>query len=106
MRVLLIMAFIFIKSLGKGKTFLVGTSILIAAFVARIFAGSNVNLQIGISILLGFGQGLASSVLLGIVADTVEYGLWKTGVRVTGSAYAVSTFAAKISNGLSVAIVG
>jgi GPH family glycoside/pentoside/hexuronide:cation symporter len=106
MLIALLMAFAFIKKFGKGKTFLIGTTVLLVAFVARAFAGANPMPQIVISIVHGFGQGLASSVLLGIVADTVEYGLWKTGVRLTGTLYAVSSFAAKISNGLGVAIVG
>jgi GPH family glycoside/pentoside/hexuronide:cation symporter len=102
----LLIAFIFIKKFGKGKTFEIGTVILVIAFATRIFAGANPTLQIALAVIHGFGQGLASAVLLGMVADSVEYGVWKTGIRIAGTAYAVSSFAAKISNGLGVAIVG
>ena len=39
-----------------------------------------------------------------MVADTIEYGQWKTGVRVEGSLYSATTFGAKVGGGVGMAI--
>ena len=37
--------------------------------------------------------------IFAMVADTIEYGHWKTGVRVEGVLYSTTTFGAKIGAG-------
>lgn len=39
-----------------------------------------------------------------MVADTIEYGQWKTGVRVEGTLYSATTFGAKIGAGVGMAL--
>ncbi len=39
-----------------------------------------------------------------MVADTIEYGQWKTGTRVEGMLYSTTTFGAKIGSGLASAV--
>lgn len=102
----MICAIFFVKKFGKGNTFRIGNIVLIAAFVFRMIVGANPQLQIFGSVLYGVGYGIAVSEILGLLADTVEYGLWKTGVRIVGSAFAVMSFAAKIGNGFGSSIVG
>lgn len=101
-----ICAVFFVKKIGKGNTFRIGTLILIIGLTVRMFAGANPQIQIFCGLLYGIGYGLATSEILGLLADTVEYGLWKTGIRIVGSAFAVMSFAAKIGNGLGSSVVG
>lgn len=102
----MIVAIFLVKKMGKGNTFRLGNIILIVSLVLRVVAGANPMFQIFISAIYGIGNGIAMSEILGLLADTVEYGLWKTGVRIVGSAFAVMSFAAKIGNGLGSSIVG
>lgn len=99
-------AFIFVKKFGKGNTFRIGNVILIISLVLRWIVGANPSMQTVLGIGYGIGSGMMSSEILGLLADTVEYGLWKTGVRIVGSAFAVMSFAAKIGNGLGSSAVG
>lgn len=101
-----ICAVFFVKKMGKGNTFRLGTLILIIGLTIRMLAGANPQIQIFCGVLYGIGYGLATSEILGLLADTVEYGLWKTGIRIVGSAFAVMSFAAKIGNGLGSSVVG
>lgn len=101
-----ISAFIFVKKFGKGNTFRIGTVILIISLALRTVVGANPQIQIILGVGYGIGLGMAQSEILGLLADTVEYGLWKTGVRIVGSAFAVMSFAAKIGNGLGSSVVG
>lgn len=101
-----ICAAFFVKKFGKGNTFRIGNVILIIGFAIRAVAGPFAPVQIFCGLLYGIGYGLATSEILGMLADTVEYGLWKTNVRIVGSAFAVMSFAAKIGNGLGSSVVG
>ena len=42
--------------------------------------------------------------LFAMVADTIEYGQWKTGTRVEGMLYSSTTFGAKIGGGVGGAV--
>lgn len=101
-----ISAAFFVKKFGKGRTFRIGNIILIAGFLTRAIVGANPTVQIFCGLLYGIGYGLATSEILGMLADTVEYGYWKNNVRIVGSAFAVMSFAAKIGNGLGSSVVG
>ena len=56
--------------------------------------------------LRGIGFGAFSSVIYGMLADTVEYGEWKTGYRTEGLINSASSFGFKVGNGLGSAILG
>lgn len=52
----------------------------------------------------GIGFGMVYSLASAMVIDTVEYGEWKTGVRVQGLLTSASTVAQKLANGLGTAV--
>lgn len=54
----------------------------------------------------GIGWGMHLVALFAMIADVVEYGEWKTGRRLDGATYSVSSFGFKIGLGLGGAIVG
>jgi len=56
-------------------------------------------LLIGVG-LGGLGLGFVPSLLFSLIADTIDYGEWKSGVRATGLLYSGSTFAAKFGMGI------
>lgn len=43
----------------------------------------------------GIGASLINTVMLGLEAETVEYGEWKTGTRSEGATYALFSFTRK-----------
>lgn len=100
------MSFLFIKKFGKVGSVKIGSIIMIIAFAIDIILG---NTQMGMIIgtaICGIGNGIAAAPMMGICADTVEYGEWKYGVRSEGMAFAAVSTAIKIGGGLSTALIG
>ncbi len=56
------------------------------------------------SIIKGVGSATLTGTIFAMVADTIEYGQWKTGTRVEGMLYSTTTFGAKIGSGLASAV--
>lgn len=54
----------------------------------------------------GVGWGMHLVALFAMIADVAEYGEWKTGRRLEGATYSVSSFGFKIGLGVGGAIVG
>jgi len=69
--------------------------------VAAYFIGyDNFLLAILMTTLKCSGLGFWSVVVYMLVADTVEYGTYKTGTRAAGISFSLQTFVAKLKNGL------
>jgi len=51
------------------------------------------------------GLGFWSVVIYMLIADTVEYGTYKTGTRAAGISFSLQTFVAKLKNGLIGSVV-
>ncbi|WP_042225405.1 MFS transporter [Oceanobacillus manasiensis] len=90
------------KRLGGKKTMQLG--ILVAIFGSvLIYISSTVTsiplLLIGVGVS-GLGMGFVPSLLFSLVADTIDYGEWKSGVRANGLLYSGSAFAGKFGMGI------
>lgn len=95
----------FIKKWGKRNIFFVGILIMvIGCFVMTIAPVFNV--IIAGNILKGIGGGFGASAMFGMLSDTIEYGEWKTGIRVAGLANAASSFGSKVGSGVGGAVLG
>ena len=102
----LCIAFIPMKKWGKRNTLLLGLAILISGLIIQSLFASNLSMLIFSSALKGLGGGFTGGVAYGLVADTIDYGEWKTGVKAGGVGMAAITFVTKIAGGLTGAIVG
>lgn len=102
----LLICFIPMKKLGKRNTLLTGLVILLTGMLIQCFGGETLTVLIAASCFKGIGGGFVAGVAYGLVADTIDYGLWKTNVRAEGVGMAALTFVTKISAGLSGAIIG
>ena len=54
----------------------------------------------GFSLIAGIGGGLYSAVSWSLMADAMDYGEWKFGVREEGTTYALHSFFRKLAQGL------
>lgn len=102
----LFICFIPMKKIGKRNTLMIGLVILLAGMLIQCFGKDTLAVLIAASCFKGIGGGFAAGVAYGLVADTIDYGLWKTKVRAEGVGMAALTFVTKISAGLSGAIIG
>lgn len=103
---MLFMAFIPMKRIGKRNTFLIGIVIMATACILQgIFATSLIAVVL-CGACKGIGGGLTVAVMYGMVADTIDYGEYITGTKAEGVGVAAITFVTKIANGLAVVVVG
>lgn len=105
---IIVLASPLIKRIGKRNTSLVGIVLMLAGAVimsAAMHLSSAILVQIGIAVK-GAGSGVATSTLTAMLADTVEYGEYKTGIRSEGLTYSASTFGGKVGSAVGSAIVG
>ncbi|MBY6996267.1 MFS transporter [Clostridium botulinum] len=104
--VMLTIAMPLIKKYGKRNTAISGSIIFILGSLFALIDLTSVKL-IYISIIVkGTGNALISATVFALLADTIEYGEWKTNVRIEGLVYSAGNFGLKIGIGLGTAIVG
>lgn len=94
------------KLLGKWRSMMIGycielLGVLIMAFTETSFTTAVIGL-----VCLGIGGIPHNAGLFAMVADVVDYGEWKTGVRLDGLTNSVTSFGMKVGAGIGSAIVG
>lgn len=103
---LLLLSFIPMKKFGKKKTSLAGVLLISVGCVTQMLVGNSVSGTIISNIIRGMGAGLAGACGYGLIADTIDYGEWKTGIAASGIGMSSLTFVTKVSGGLSGALIG
>lgn len=100
------LAFIPMKKLGKRNTMMLGLIIVGAISAVQYLLCGNLIAALVCNALRGIGAALASAVLYGMVADSIDYGEWKTGISAAGIGSSAMTFVTKIAAGLSTVLIG
>ncbi|MGD9552492.1 MAG: MFS transporter [Candidatus Caldatribacteriota bacterium] len=94
-------------SLGKRKTYLIGTGFFGLCILSLILVPPK---QVLLSFILAFlvGIGLSSAQVLShaMVPDSIDYGYWQTGKRKEGVYYGVLTFVQKIATASALGLSG
>lgn len=88
------------KKYGKRNVALAGSLISLVGQVIMLVNPANATWLIICSLIKGVGNAALTGTLFAMVADTIEYGQWKTGRRVEGMLYSSTTFGAKIGAGI------
>ncbi|QHC72681.1 glycoside-pentoside-hexuronide (GPH):cation symporter [Rathayibacter sp. VKM Ac-2805] len=91
---------------GKRKPILFGTSLTVIGAIITLVDPSNLTLLIVGSLIRAVGGIPTASALFALVADVVDYGEWKSGVRLDGMTYAAATAGQNFGAGLGTALVG
>jgi GPH family glycoside/pentoside/hexuronide:cation symporter len=100
------MFFLFIIRYGKRNMSVVGIAIAFFGTLLPIFNPHSLALVIIGNIIKGVGMIPVFGSLYAMVADTIEYGEWKTGLRTEGLVYSTSSFGIKVGSGLGSAVLG
>lgn len=96
----------FMKKFGKHRTYQLGLVGMFLGFAGTGLAGSNLVLLVVFNVLKGIGLGAAGGMAFGMVADTLEYGEWKTGVKTVGMGNAAISAAQKLGLGIGQVVLG
>ncbi|WP_018923966.1 MFS transporter [Salsuginibacillus kocurii] len=96
----------FIKRVGKRNAIISGCiGIGIGTAVIAVNPESLTFVIIG-TIIRGIAMAPVTGSMFAMLADTIEYGEWKTGVRTEGLVYSAGSFGTKVGNGLGAAMIG
>ena len=95
-----------IRRLGKRNCALFGMGISVIGQLLMFLAPSSYAVVLTGTVIKALGSCPMVGTVFAMVADTIEYGEWKFGVRTEGVAYGTITLAAKISVGLGNVLVG
>ncbi|MEH7418031.1 MFS transporter [Neobacillus drentensis] len=89
-----------------SKVLLINTGIVIniVGQLIILMAGANVSMIIAGTIIGSIGMGLPAGLLFTLMADTVDYGEWKSGVRAQGIIVSAAGIGIKFGSGLGGAI--
>lgn len=91
---------------GKHKVLIAGAVIQIVSSLAVWIAGTNVMVIMIANAVRNFGMALMSGGVYPLVADAVDYGEWKNGVRQDGLTNSAVSFGTKVGTGLGTAFLG
>lgn len=99
-----------VKRIGKRYTNVLGWIVILISYLVLLINPSNTMLVIGTSLLRGAGFACVMGVQFAFIADTVEYGQWKSNVRTEGLIFSAQSFGGKFGGkfgaGLGSALVG
>lgn len=94
------------KKWDKFYVLCAGLVFAIVMDVAAYFLGyDNLIVALIMTMLKCSGLGFWSVVIYMLIADTVEYGTYRTGLRAAGISFSLQTFVAKLKNGLMGSVV-
>lgn len=112
MQLLMIVAMVFaplaVKRIGKRNTVICGSIVSIIGYTVAIIGGNALSVPMLLSGLLisGLGMGAGAGLIFAMMADTVDYGEWRSGVRAQGLLYSAASFGVKVGMGLGGALGG
>lgn len=102
---MLAMPFILRFGITKRKSvFIAGVCMLLGSLIS-VFRGDG-NLLIISLALRGMGFGVTNSLYYGMLADTVDFGEWKTGIRATAVTTSAASVGNKLGSGIGSALIG
>jgi GPH family glycoside/pentoside/hexuronide:cation symporter len=96
-----------LRKVSKRNLALFGSFLCLGAQIVFCFSPTgNISLLFATALLRGIGFGFVMGLILAITGDTIDYGEWKTGVRVQGVLFSVQAVAQKLGQGGIIAIFG
>lgn len=95
-----------LKKFGKKNLAVAGAALTIIGSFIMAVAPANITIIMVGTIVKGLGAGPLMIATFAMLADTVEYGQWKTGVRSEGLTFSAQSFSEKVGTGLGGVVLG
>lgn len=90
----------------KQQMVIFGAGCMLAAQIAFIFMPFTTTMLFLTALLRGIGMGFAMGMAGALIGDTIDYGEWKTGVRVQSVLFSAASVGAKVGQGALTAAFG
>jgi len=96
----------FVKKYGKRNLALAGGVVCLIGSALMIINSTALPIILAGLVIRGVGAGMIGCLFNPLLADTTEYGEWKTGVKCEGLAFSAYSFANKAGGGLGSSALG
>lgn len=90
---------------SKRWPVIIGLIISIVGAGMTLMAGNNIGMLAAAIFLTGLGTGPQAALNYSMMADVVDYGEWKSGVRAQGLLYSSSSFGVKMGTALGAVVI-
>ncbi|MCR3921877.1 MAG: glycoside-pentoside-hexuronide (GPH):cation symporter [Firmicutes bacterium] len=94
-----------VPRVGKINAGFIGMFFQIVGGIMPLFAPGNTSVMMVSGVFRGIGPAMLLGTRLAFMCDVVEYGEWKTGIRIEGLVFSGASMGAKIGTGLGAAVV-
>lgn len=94
-----------INKVGKIKAGFIGMFVQVMGGILPLFAPASITLLMVSAALRGIGPAILLGTRLAFMCDVIEYGEWKTGIRLEGIIFSGASFGAKVGTGIGAAVV-
>lgn len=102
---MLSMPFILRRNISKKKAVVISGWCMLAGAALALVNSTGIYLILSLAIR-GCGFGVTNSLYYGMLADSVDYGEWKTGVRAAAVTTSAGSVGQKMGSGLGTALLG
>lgn len=102
---MLSMPFILKKNVSKKKAVVAAAWCMLAGSLVALIRSDGIFLIASLA-LRGAGFGVVNSLYYGMLADSVDYGQWKTGIRAAAVTTSAGSVGQKLGSGLGAALIG
>lgn len=96
----------FVRKYGKQKIFIVGSVIKFLGILIMGILPASATIVIISRVIEAVGRGMHYATMYAMVPDAMEYGEWKTGIRLEGTMMSACSIGAKIGVGFGPGIAG
>lgn len=96
----------FIKKFGKRNSMIFGQIVILIGVLLILVNPSSLLIVLISGVIKSVGSVPVVGTQFALLADTIEYGEWKSGVRTEGLIYSAGSFGAKVGTGVGTALIG
>ena len=97
---------VLIRKFGKQKIALCGVAASFIGYAMVLINPTSYAVLYVSALVKGVGNAAVSGVMYGMLADTVEYNDWKSGIRAEGLVFSANSIGAKVGSGIGSAVLG
>ncbi len=95
-----------IRKVGKQKIALGGIAFSFVGYAMVLLNPTSYALLYTAAVVKGIGNAALSGVMYGMLADTVEYNEWNSGIRAEGLVFSANSIGSKVGSGIGSAVLG
>lgn len=95
-----------IRKVGKQKIAVGGVVCSFIGYAMVLLNPTSYTILYASAVVKGIGNAALSGVMYGMLADTVEYNDWRSGIRAEGLVFSANSIGQKVGSGIGSAVLG